>query len=471
MATFNLPNEGDFPWDLNPAITAINSEVEATTNLVTTGRLSDANVSATASGAAAPLILASTKLKSQYGLRIVTLGDSYMATTIAQTGAPGSAGSTTSYPARHPLTWANYRLGGRLNLVGAFGVSGEQTHQWLARYESQVPATKPDIVFMGSAGINDMNNGKTPAQVMANLRVMFDRNAEIGALTVMFGPVPFGDSTTDQRSFIHTMAALLRIEAQSRRNFILLDCHPALSTLTDADTWLGLPAAKYTSDGIHLGMWGAMRVGKMLADALAPVVPPMSVWPSGTASKYSTVGKNMLANAGLTGTTGTLANGATGVVADSWTINSQSGATFAGTVVASKVASTDFGGDWQQITISGSASNAQFFQNVTTGYTVGKTYIGVMEVDTSDYQPTGGSGACRLKLQHNITGGNSFAQGVDVTGVDESLGFAPDLPMGRGIALTPPLILGEGASRQQLGFLLRGTGTIRFRRPAIMQVD
>lgn len=50
MANINLPKEGDFPWDLNPAITAINAEAEATTNLVTTGRLSEDHISSEIAG-------------------------------------------------------------------------------------------------------------------------------------------------------------------------------------------------------------------------------------------------------------------------------------------------------------------------------------------------------------------------------------------------------------------------------------
>lgn len=45
MASFTLPNQGDEPWDLNPAITAINDEVEETTDLVTNGRLSPSSLS------------------------------------------------------------------------------------------------------------------------------------------------------------------------------------------------------------------------------------------------------------------------------------------------------------------------------------------------------------------------------------------------------------------------------------------
>lgn len=52
MATFTLPNQGDEPWDLNPAINAINDEVEQTTDLVTTGRLSASSLSSSFATAA-----------------------------------------------------------------------------------------------------------------------------------------------------------------------------------------------------------------------------------------------------------------------------------------------------------------------------------------------------------------------------------------------------------------------------------
>lgn len=61
MATFNLPNEGDFPWDLNPAITAINSEVEATTTLVTEGRLSEDHISGEIAGVVNTVAIPSTQ--------------------------------------------------------------------------------------------------------------------------------------------------------------------------------------------------------------------------------------------------------------------------------------------------------------------------------------------------------------------------------------------------------------------------
>jgi lysophospholipase L1-like esterase len=417
---------------------------------------------------ASPAVVA----KAQYGVRTVFLGDSYFATVEATTGTAGTAGSVISYPARNPITWADFWLGGALNRVGNFGGSGEQTSQWAARYESQVPAAKPDIVIMGSAGINDMNNGKTPAQTMAILSGMFDRNAQLGALTVMLGPVPFGDSTMAQRTYIHTMAALLRREAQTRRNFILIDCHPAVSDMSDADLWLGLPAAKYTADGIHFGLWGAMRVGKLIAEALRRVIPPAACWPSGSASSYSTIDKNLIANAGLTGTAGTLANGATGVVATSWGISSQSGATFSGTVDCSIVPRTDFkGGAWQQVKLAGAAGDAQFSQNISTGFTPGKKYRAIIEIDSTDYQPTGGSGALRFRFQSNMTGGSAGANGLDLSGADESLGFATDLLLGRGLAITPIIIPDSSAWRLQVTMLMRGTGTIRFGRPALIEVN
>lgn len=78
MATINLPNEGDFPWDLNPAITAINSEVEATTNLLTSGRLSEDNITATISFRAPGSFKAYPTLaaaEAAYGAGTFNLGD------------------------------------------------------------------------------------------------------------------------------------------------------------------------------------------------------------------------------------------------------------------------------------------------------------------------------------------------------------------------------------------------------------
>lgn len=68
MATINLPNEGDFPWDLNPAITAINSEVEATTNLVTEGRLSEDHISSEIAGVVNTVAIPSTQKGSANGV-------------------------------------------------------------------------------------------------------------------------------------------------------------------------------------------------------------------------------------------------------------------------------------------------------------------------------------------------------------------------------------------------------------------
>lgn len=53
MADISLPSPGQKPWSLNPAIEAINSEVEATTDIITNGRLSSSGITSVANAASA----------------------------------------------------------------------------------------------------------------------------------------------------------------------------------------------------------------------------------------------------------------------------------------------------------------------------------------------------------------------------------------------------------------------------------
>lgn len=58
MATIVLPEEGDYPWNLNPAIEAINADLESTKAVLTTGRLSENGVNYSVnSGIAEALVL------------------------------------------------------------------------------------------------------------------------------------------------------------------------------------------------------------------------------------------------------------------------------------------------------------------------------------------------------------------------------------------------------------------------------
>lgn len=59
MADISLPSQGQKPWSLNPAIEAINSEVEATTDIITNGRLSSSGIDSSVA-TAVPGIVATT---------------------------------------------------------------------------------------------------------------------------------------------------------------------------------------------------------------------------------------------------------------------------------------------------------------------------------------------------------------------------------------------------------------------------
>jgi hypothetical protein len=56
VAEINLPSPGQRPWNLNPAIEAVNAEVEGITDLVTDGRLSEDGLAAAIGGVVAPAV-------------------------------------------------------------------------------------------------------------------------------------------------------------------------------------------------------------------------------------------------------------------------------------------------------------------------------------------------------------------------------------------------------------------------------
>lgn len=64
MADINLPVQGEEPWDakLNAALDAINTEVGVTTQTITTGRLSEANILSIISSAAPSSFLSYSSL-------------------------------------------------------------------------------------------------------------------------------------------------------------------------------------------------------------------------------------------------------------------------------------------------------------------------------------------------------------------------------------------------------------------------
>jgi lysophospholipase L1-like esterase len=303
----------------------------------------------------------STQRKRRAYATIACLGDSLLSTS----SFSSTVGSTTTHyhDGVSPITWANVFLGQRLHFDSSlnFGVSGETAAEIAARVGSVV-TTAPDVCVVNGGG-NDAIQQISAVTTITALESIYEQLIAAGILVVALPIFPQGASwwaemtegeATTQRLRVNRINRWIRRFCRETPGIVMVDPNGALVDVTDADS-VGVEAM-FASDGLHLSAKGAMHIGDLIADALSVVVAPgASRLPEHNIDMYDATENpegNLLANGTMLGTGGTAANEVTGDVASDWTARHVFGTYGAGTIVASKEARTDVGGDWQVLTFT-----------------------------------------------------------------------------------------------------------------------
>ena len=131
------------------------------------------------------------------------------------------------------------------------GVNGDTTSGMLSRLESEVAPIGADYVIVWG-GINDLFGGRSPSEVMENLRKIFARSRELGVepvactLTSITSKNPVVPRIWELNDLIREHCTDYRIR--------LVDLFGATSDES------GLLMAGYSSDGAHLNAGGNRRV-------------------------------------------------------------------------------------------------------------------------------------------------------------------------------------------------------------------
>ena len=131
------------------------------------------------------------------------------------------------------------------------GVNGDTTGGMLGRMETEVAPNGPDFVIVWG-GINDLFGGRSPSDVVENLRKIYARARELGiepvacALTSIVHQNPVVPR-------IRELNALIRVHCAGNR-MRLVDLFGATSNES------GLLLEEYSSDGVHLNAEGNRRV-------------------------------------------------------------------------------------------------------------------------------------------------------------------------------------------------------------------
>jgi lysophospholipase L1-like esterase len=138
----------------------------------------------------------------------------------------------------------------RLTLLRNSGVPGDTTAMMLARFDRDVLAYHPQLLFI-MGGTNDLGHGIPVATTVANLRAIVSKakKAGIGVFMLRVPPTSWQgdkDAIDYLNEQIFQMAYTFKV--------ITIDTHAPLSTST------GVIASKYTTDGVHFTALGAQTL-------------------------------------------------------------------------------------------------------------------------------------------------------------------------------------------------------------------
>jgi lysophospholipase L1-like esterase len=339
------------------------------------------------------------------GRRILALGDSITeACSLVEVGA---------YPAGIVATLSEGYIGWFLRHSGQSfsfdlslnkGISGERTDQILARWSSDVAknASSFDILLL-MAGTNDCLQGTSVPSAFNNIKEIVQRTTQIlGKVCVLIAAPPVTASlsvgTPNTRKNLMWLRTLLSEWAPTQPGVVFAD--PWRSLMDPASTAGNGLTELFMSDGVHPVAAGACRIGKVVADALAAILPPHSRTLPSPGDVYDPVNNptgNLFANGALIGSGGVGMNpdfsAATinGALAGSWTLWHLGGSAAFNTCAASLEAQSPgfyaVPGNKQVLTFSipGSSSNLEnwaFYQAVNN-VPVGAKVVAECELDVS----------------------------------------------------------------------------------------
>lgn len=282
------------------------------------------------------------------------------------------------------MSLSNYRM--RMSSKNNLGVSGDTTTAIIARMATAVQGRHFKKIFI-MAGTNNVKNNpcndSAAALTMTNatladLNTIYDYFASTLGKQVIAVTMPprsdWGGFTATQIGFgkqnINTINAGIMAQNGTRNNRVkCVDLYSLLNAGSD------IPITTALVDGLHFSPYGAMLYGQGLYNALNSVY--------GSASLPDFSASNLLTNGTLTGTGGSK-TGATGSVADGFSLVLSGGTGASPTAAGSKPSSTV-----QQVALNcaagaSSAVSVKFSQSISSGFAVGDTVYAqaVIEVVT-----------------------------------------------------------------------------------------
>lgn len=260
--------------------------------------------------------------------RVILFGTSQEASNLAGDETNQGNGDSAPVSARGWANRAYQSLDHQFYTLVNAGIGGNRYDDMLTRLAGDVLAVPSDWVWMGGAP-NDVVQGRSSAAIIADMDDMLDQLVADGRRVLLLTTASSTDVDTAPE-----LAVLAAINAHARTRpaaypgrVVVADAYAAITNpLTD------LPFTNLTYDGTHYSDTGAALIGRLAAEAVRSITPPV------VAGSRSEVGRpattNLITNPFLDNTGWSASFIGTGAVALSWATPGAVGMTYTGVTAA-----------------------------------------------------------------------------------------------------------------------------------------
>jgi lysophospholipase L1-like esterase len=192
-------------------------------------------------------------------VRIVALGDSTTA------GTPGFLSPLEAPPAGRgdetsQYAWWLMKAHPEWDVLNR-GINGERSDQIRARFARDVLAVEPSAVII-IAGVNDIYQGRSADDVVAQLHAMYDAASRARIPVVAGSIVPFNTASRDQNARMGAVNAWIQRHAHTDGNATFVDTRRAAAHPDNGDLLADSP------DELHPSADGYRRMAEVIRPAL-----------------------------------------------------------------------------------------------------------------------------------------------------------------------------------------------------------
>lgn len=274
---------------------------------------------------------------------------------------------STFSEANSPITWLRSLSKGRIHILQEhnFSVNGRAFDTAIFENALTAAAATDTDICVVALGVNDINNDRTYADIVADIDTFVETLLPTGKLVLFMAihPTTTGSAgpSSANRLVGYRVNAYLRELAVTTDKIYYAD---ATASIVNQASATGAPLSGMLYDEVHFSTKGSYYAGLAMWNVLDPLVPQHEIFhlnPEDLYNASTNPSGNACVNPMLTGTGGVVdsGKGITGTAPDSWILSGQ-GTLGSSAVTYSLVSRSNRAGNWLQGVFSGTPGGATY---------------------------------------------------------------------------------------------------------------